>query len=523
MNVAAAAAFMLAAGNAQAKLVKPNTYTGSVVVSKVFYAGAKDNGNKNYLNSKYLELYNNSTDTLDVSGMLIGLVESDSKANAWTADRMAEAHKDSIALKQVFRLPEGTKMDPRTTLLIANSAIDHTTFGEGFPNLSQADFEAKDTTGKTPNNTEVPALELVYTAYANISYMNLVQSGPCAIVLLTADTPMGDDQPTTYAYGKDKGNAYRLVPRSKVIDGVDIVKMGEEDIKRLADNVDAGYASITAKSGWTGETVYRKTAYTPGGQTVLFDTDNSSTDFQTANNVQPRQYDNTASGLTELTINIPESGFLAINVDKPFFAKGNILFAYVSASNNASTTDLRYNEFRGDSTLLMKGDWIAVGTPGQHTLFLSDSQGILKTRSTSQAWTDDPQKELTGGQKTRRIYKFVNKKEHVGFERDENYADVKWNKADFGPDEHLYITLTDAIGARIYEACGAESYDALSFIPWHGTMPDNIANGITNVQRSSFNVQCSSFNVQYYDLQGRRTAHPTKGLYILNGRKIVFK
>jgi len=28
---------------------------------------------------------------------------------------------------------------------------------------------------------------------------------------------------------------------------------------------------------------------------------------------------------------------------------------------------------------------------------------------------------------------------------------------------------------------------------------------------------------EFFDLQGRRVAHPTKGLYIVNGRKVVVK
>ena len=39
--------------------------------------------------------------------------------------------------------------------------------------------------------------------------------------------------------------------------------------------------------------------------------------------------------------------------------------------------------------------------------------------------------------------------------------------------------------------------------------------GINDVQRSTFNVQ------QYYNLNGQRVAQPTKGLYIVNGKKII--
>jgi hypothetical protein len=49
---------------------------------------------------------------------------------------------------------------------------------------------------------------------------------------------------------------------------------------------------------------------------------------------------------------------------------------------------------------------------------------------------------------------------------------------------------------------------------------DNAASGITtgieNMEHSP-----SAIDHYYYDLQGRRVAHPTKGLYIVNGRKVV--
>ena len=49
---------------------------------------------------------------------------------------------------------------------------------------------------------------------------------------------------------------------------------------------------------------------------------------------------------------------------------------------------------------------------------------------------------------------------------------------------------------------------------------DNGATGITMVQGEGFMVNGSD---NYYDLQGRRVAQPTKGLYIVNGKKVVIK
>ena len=44
--------------------------------------------------------------------------------------------------------------------------------------------------------------------------------------------------------------------------------------------------------------------------------------------------------------------------------------------------------------------------------------------------------------------------------------------------------------------------------------------GITMVQGEGFMVNGSD---NYYDLQGRRVAQPTKGLYIVNGKKVIIK
>lgn len=515
-TLAIAAGLLLTANAAMAKLVKPNTYTNSVVIGKVFYAGAKDANNKNYLLGRYIELYNISTDTLDISGMFIGLVESDAKASAWTVERLTEVHKDSVVLKQLFRIPANSKMDPFSSIVIANSAIDHTANGTNFPDLSNADFEAKDTQGKVTNNDKVPALELVFTAFSTISNMNLAQGGACAVVLLTQDTKT-EEMTKTYPYSKTSGSEYVLLPKNKVIDGVEIVKMGEaeEGILRLDNSLDAGNIAISSKTGYNGEVVYRKTAYIVGGKTVLFDTNNSTIDFGVSTSLQPRQYDTEISGLTAQAITIPESGYLAFNAEQPFCGPKNMIFCYVNASNNDATTDLKYTEISGDSTLLMKGDWIAIAKPGTYDLQMSASQGVMKTRTSIQSWSDEDTKTMK--QTNRRFYKFVNTPGHVGFQRVPATAEGYYNVADCTDGNRLVITVTDAIGARIFAANGADSWDALEFIPWHGATPEQAAADVKTV------TVLPATDGAIYDLQGRRVIKPTKGIYVKDRKKVILK
>ena len=70
-------------------------------------------------------------------------------------------------------------------------------------------------------------------------------------------------------------------------------------------------------------------------------------------------------------------------------------------------------------------------------------------------------------------------------------------------------------GFRAYfKVAGAMAANELSFE----------VSGETTSLRDEVTVHSSKFKVQsIYDLQGRRVAHPTKGLYIVNGKKVVIK
>jgi hypothetical protein len=58
-------------------------------------------------------------------------------------------------------------------------------------------------------------------------------------------------------------------------------------------------------------------------------------------------------------------------------------------------------------------------------------------------------------------------------------------------------------------AGGADARIALKF--------DDETTGIETISKSPLTVN------QYYDLQGRRVAQPTKGLYIKDGKKVIVK
>jgi hypothetical protein len=187
-------------------------------------------------------------------------------------------------------------VQPGGTVLLVNSATDHRDNNDMENDLTDADFEAKDNSGKTQNNPNTPALELTYTMYPSISNMNLVQSGPCAVVIFRTDDDV-TAWPMTYPYGKTTGNQWLLLPMRHIIDGVEVLRNKNTGIdvnsKRLYPSIDAGYTNIEAISGYTGEVVYRRTADKRGadGHKILVDTNNSSNDFHVSTTIKPRQYD----------------------------------------------------------------------------------------------------------------------------------------------------------------------------------------------------------------------------------------
>jgi len=270
-----------------------------IIISKIYYAGSKDNNNRNYMAGKYIEIYNQSDKEIDVSGFYIGLVEAES-TQAFTLDNLHEVYEDSVVLlKQIFRIPATAnhKVAAGGTVLIVNSAIDHTANNTSMENdLSGADFEAKDySSNPVQNNPATPALELIYTMYPSISNMNLVQSGPCSVIIFRTDEDPAS-LPTTYPYGKTSGNQWKLLPKRMILDAVEVLPNKTTGIdvktKRLYDDLDAGYTYINSTSGRNGEVVYRKTSKkTDNGRIILMDTNNSSNDFQVSLTIKPREYD----------------------------------------------------------------------------------------------------------------------------------------------------------------------------------------------------------------------------------------
>ena len=141
-----------------------------------------------------------------------------------------------------------------------------------------------------------------------------------------------------------------------------------------------------------------------------------------------------------------------------------------------------------DKLTLTKVDRVVKNTPvllkgaeGNHTLTVVDDDTPYAETNLLKIST-----ETVGGNG---VYVLANKGEGVGF--------YKWNGGLLG-------------AGRVYVEAPAAARDFLGF--------DDETTGVVSVAKPQ-----TTNTAEYYDLQGRKVAQPTKGLYIVNGKKVVIK
>lgn len=261
-----------------------------LLISKIYYAGRKDDLSKNYTADQYIELFNNSDEDIAVDSLYFAFTDTES-----TAAFPASANTGFIYAKQVFQLP-GTGnqyvVKPGETVLIVNSAIDHTVSVSTSLNLTTATFEAKNI--KNNNNVDVAGLNLIHTAYSTIPSMNFLTGGDATVVLFRT-VENASAFVTTYKPGATSGSLFMKVPVNTVIDGVECLKNKattgpDANSKRLYSFIDAGYQFISATTGYTGEVIARKKASEANGRVYLVDTNNSTNDFLVSATIKPGEF-----------------------------------------------------------------------------------------------------------------------------------------------------------------------------------------------------------------------------------------
>lgn len=509
LKLIAAFGLMMLTGSAEAQ----------IVISKVFYAGTTKAGTTtNYTGGEeYIELHNNSANKVNIAGMYVGLLESESTTGAYLAKDREKGYE--VKLKQVYQIPADKEynVEPWANVVIAACAIDHSSLANGGADLSKADFEFGNMTGDNP---DVPNLDLKFSFNASTKAVNLTNGGDASILIISKTNgdkylKLDDASVLVYANGKDKGSQYLPFNAYYAMDAVEIIKTvsGTDgyapvaDRKRFSETQDKGYIPADQKMNKDGYIAYRKTALNCNGNLYLYDTDNSCVDFVVSNTIGMGQYDAVESGVTVEKVTIPESGFLPFNAKKYFFTDPGLYIGYVSISSNV----VKFNSYPGNSVIANNSPYLLIGTPGEHEVKYSDAARKLSTAGQDN-WIEDDNESYKDGVYTytgtakRYPMKFVNEKGNVRFVRDMVDNNPKSMKIDLEKEGRFFINLNYL-------------NEDETVIKWNGITPEEVAAGISCIST------VKADNNAVYNIQGVRmnTSNLKKGIYVKAGKKYVVK
>jgi hypothetical protein len=272
---------------------------GGLVIKEVYSAGS---GFIALFKDAFVEIFNNSSETLYADGMYIANLFGESGATGDTAVYSVLTDTDYVYTDVMSQIPgDGTDyaVEPGKSIVIALNAIN---FKEGSANpdkeLNNTDatlehysvdwLEAQGRFGNSffdLDNPAVPNMTNIYI-FEQTNFFRL-STAAASVVLVSSDATFDDSSIVDYTE-PGSTSTYKVMKISvdNVIDGVDILNnSGAADFKRTPSTVDAGFTYVNADGAisYTGLSSRRKVdevATARFGRTILLDTNNSTVDFE---------------------------------------------------------------------------------------------------------------------------------------------------------------------------------------------------------------------------------------------------
>ncbi|MPT31938.1 MAG: DUF4876 domain-containing protein [Chryseobacterium sp.] len=261
-------------------------FNNDFIIEEVFFAGVKTNDGKNYNNSRYFKITNNTDEVLYADRLMIATSEFFTTVARTVTPNIVD---QAFPISAVMIVPGTGKehpVQPGSFIVVADNAIDHTA-SNGF-NLTNADFEFPSTNPSLGqvDNPSVPNMNIVYTQMTfNMIFLYTTSQQGYALARLpegqTSETFLAENK-YDYSYTNSAGgvtnrSVYRI-PNTWIIDALNTTR--ENDFLQIltAPSIDAGWT--TASPGYNGKTVRRKVLGTmPNGKNIYKDTNNSTLDF----------------------------------------------------------------------------------------------------------------------------------------------------------------------------------------------------------------------------------------------------
>lgn len=256
------------------------------IIEEVFFAGVKTNDGKNYNNSRYFKITNNTDEILYADRLMIATSEFFTTVARTVTPNIVD---QAFPISAVMIVPGTGKehpVQPGSFIVVADNAIDHTA-SNGF-NLTNADFEFPSTNPSLGqvDNPSVPNMNIAYTQMTfNMIFLYTTSQQGYALARLpegqTSETFLAQNK-YDYSYTNSAGgvtnrSVYKI-PNTWIVDALNTTR--ENDFLQIVTtpSIDAGWT--TASPGYNGKTVRRKVLGTmSNGKNLYKDTNNSTLDF----------------------------------------------------------------------------------------------------------------------------------------------------------------------------------------------------------------------------------------------------
>lgn len=306
LNATANSVSLLAGVDSEETVTLDGKPSASLVIKEFYYNGANDPTYSVLFKDQFVEIYNNSSETIYADGLYIaGLAPQDNGSSKTDTPTPLDLTEYVYATK-ILQVP-GTGNDnpiaPGKSIVICLNAVDYTDGGANdySVDLSGADFETYaidwlESEGRKGNayfdldNADVPNMTCIYNFIENYGWFNFdIPSASIAIfrndnfTIERVANPLRDEPGYSDYFVK--------IAVADIIDGIDMMFSAQTgNFKRLPTSVDAGFNYVEGNS-YTGQSVRRKVAKEVDGRKILMDTNNSSNDFEALAKPTPKSFD----------------------------------------------------------------------------------------------------------------------------------------------------------------------------------------------------------------------------------------
>lgn len=271
-----------------------STLSGGLVFKEYYYAGSPTESGGSYYSDQFMEIYNNSDDTIYLDNIGIGSLDptTSNSPSVWVDEQGNLLDKLPVGSYSFYIKGSGKDhpLEPRTSIVIAQDGINHKTDPLGNPlspvNLGNASWETyvgDINGGKDADAPGVPNLTLLHATMTSMFDALYSIFGPALVLFrFPADVDpaafASDDTNLALQPGSSSTFKYLMIPKDYVIDAIECVNSDESKrYKRIPSDLDAGYTFTN--DSYTGKSVRRKVKQIIDGKVIYKDTNNSTEDF----------------------------------------------------------------------------------------------------------------------------------------------------------------------------------------------------------------------------------------------------